>query len=109
MITSLDDLVVSLGTDAGMIAAMGGLFALIRRSMRSMVDRDMGDVVAGKVAETLAVNGETPRQVITGLRERGAAADRAIADLGRELDGVSRRLAELREAVEKHMDHRRDL
>ena len=39
MITGLDDLIVSLGTDAGMIAAMVALFTLGRRWLRAMVKR----------------------------------------------------------------------
>lgn len=104
MITGLDDLLVSLGTDGGMIAAMAAAFALLRKSLRSMVDRDMGDVVAQKVAEVMTVNGETPRQVIASLRERGAAAVQAIEDLQREVDGLSRRLGELREDFIRHSE-----
>lgn len=104
MISSVDDLIVSVGSDAGMIAAMAGLWVLIRKSMRGMADRDVGDIVARKVAEALAVNGETPRQIITGLREHSAGHAQAIVDLRGDVDGLSRRLGELREDFIRHSE-----
>lgn len=102
MISSLDDLIVSVGSDAGMIAAMAGLWVLIRRSMRAMADRDIGDIAAAKVREALAVNGETPRQIITGLREHSAGQAQAILDLRDEVASLSQRLGQLREDFIRH-------
>ncbi len=104
MITGLDDLIVSLGTDAGMIAAMAALFTLGRRWLRAMVKRDMDEVVTAKVTEIMAVNGETPRQVIASLREHGAATVQAVEDLRRDVEGLSRRLGELREDFIRHSE-----
>ena len=109
MITGLDDLIVSLGSDAAMIGGMATLYGMLRRGLRGMVREEIAAAVRDAIAAELGDDGRTPREVLEDLREGQAAGAQATRDTRQDLDGLSRRVAELRTALFSHIDRQHRL
>ncbi len=104
MITSLDDLIVSLSSDAAMIAAIAGLYGLLRRGLRTMVREEITTAVHDAITAELGDGDHTPRELVDGLRAGQQVTGQACADLRGDIEGMSRRVDTLRTMLFSHID-----
>lgn len=102
--TSLTDLIVSVGTDAALIAGIFSLYLLLRKQMRSIVREEIAEAVQEANEAEHGPHGRMPRDEFDEMGEHIAANSEAINDLRMELRGVSSRLDTLRTLFFSHVD-----